>query len=71
MHQMNKKRMNEVLLTAIYRAKANRFLVSQGKKKRIKVIHGFSKIVQELYLLSSGKLRMLQKSQTVLSVQLQ
>lgn len=71
MHQMNKKKMNEVLLTAIYRAKANRFLVSQGKKKRIKVIHGFSKIVQELYLLSSGKLRMLQKSQTVLSVQLQ
>ena len=36
MHQMNKKKMNEVLLTAIYRAKANRFLVSQGKKKKNK-----------------------------------
>lgn len=51
MHQMNKKWMNKVLLTAIYHAKANRFLVSQGKKKKKKNNTWDFWIVEELDLL--------------------
>lgn len=42
-------------MTAIYRAKANRFLISQGNKKKKRrltiIIHRICKIVEELYLL--------------------
>lgn len=69
MHQMNKKWMNEVLLTAIYRAKANRFLVFQGEKKRIKRIHGFSEIFEELHLLFIWKTEDATKIMNSLGVQ--